>query len=334
MIGDDTGEGARVRVVTTDPEYATEAFRRGFPDIRLRATQDGPPFRFDYERAGDGRILVNRLSLSGAAEFQGSISEAIAVGRVRRGRFGLVYGRSEIDTARPYLRPVGRSVARMEDLEVELLEVDPTAFALAASLRLEGSGRVVQPPTPTTAGPTSPALAVHWQRISDYAIAAAFDRDAFASPLIRAGVFELLVSGLLATFPLAGEDAADGSDVQPATIRRALAYIDDHLTEPIDVVQIAAAARLSVRGLQAGFHRHLGVTPMEQVRLRRLAADGVLRPPSTRVDPAALGYPLTAFVSISISQSSGTSSTRIFCTALKLMNPLMMPRPLPVTRCT
>jgi AraC-like DNA-binding protein len=270
--GDGTGDVVQLHLVTTDPERATETFRQAFPGIELHAMRDGPSFRFDYRRTGDGRVTANRLSLDGAAEGRGSVADVIAVGRARQGRFGLVYGREEIDTSLPYLRPTGPSTARMENVVLELLELDPTAFAIAASQRLEGSGQVVHPPFPTAASPTSPALATTWQRISDYAADAVFDHDAFASPLIRASVFDLLVSGLLATFLLTEQRSADGFDVHPATIRRALAYIDDHLADPIDVVQIAAAARLSVRGLQTGFRRHLGVTPMEHVRLRRLAA--------------------------------------------------------------
>lgn len=38
-------------------------------------------------------------------------------------------------------------------------------------------------------------------------------------------------------------------------------------------------------------------------RLRRLAADGVLKPFSQRVDLAALGYELVAFMSLSVSQT-------------------------------
>lgn len=41
-------------------------------------------------------------------------------------------------------------------------------------------------------------------------------------------------------------------------------------------------------------------------RLNRLARSGALRSFGRRVDPAALGYPLIAFVSIEISQSNGS----------------------------
>lgn len=55
-----------------------------------------------------------------------------------------------------------------------------------------------------------------------------------------------------------------------------------------------------------GLARTLGIARNTvQARLARLAAGGALRSFSHRVDPAALGYHLTAFVSLSISQAEG-----------------------------
>lgn len=54
--------------------------------------------------------------------------------------------------------------------------------------------------------------------------------------------------------------------------------------------------------------RSLGVARNTvQARLKRLEA-GALRSFGQRVDPAALGYPLVAFVSLSISQSAGDAA--------------------------
>jgi AraC-like DNA-binding protein len=263
----------RVTVITNDPERATEAFRHGFPGIHLQAVTDGPAFRFEWQRVSDGRITANRLRLTGSAEGRGSIREAIAVGRVRGGRLALEYGREVVDTARPYLRPAGRSVAHLEDARLELIELDPAAFSAAARRYLEGTGRVLLPPSPRTAAPSTGALVATWEQVSAHVVDAAFDEAAWASPLIRSGLFDLVVASLLATFPLTTEVRAPGPDgVRPSSIRRAVAYIEDHVAEPLDVVAIADAARVSVRGLQAGFQRHLGVTPMQHLRLRRLAA--------------------------------------------------------------
>lgn len=55
-----------------------------------------------------------------------------------------------------------------------------------------------------------------------------------------------------------------------------------------------------------GIARTLGVARNTvQARLRRLSGQGALRNFGQRVDPAALGYPLVAFISLEISQSSG-----------------------------
>lgn len=49
-----------------------------------------------------------------------------------------------------------------------------------------------------------------------------------------------------------------------------------------------------------------------QARMKRLEA-GALRSFGQRVDPAALGYPLVAFVSLSISQSTGDAAADDLC---------------------
>lgn len=61
----------------------------------------------------------------------------------------------------------------------------------------------------------------------------------------------------------------------PATVRRALAYIDENAHLPITVDDIAASVHISTRGLQYAFRRALDVTPAECLRQARL--DGAHR---------------------------------------------------------
>lgn len=56
----------------------------------------------------------------------------------------------------------------------------------------------------------------------------------------------------------------------PRHVRRAVEFIESHLDDPITVGAIAAAAGVSVRSLQEGFRRTLGVTPTAHVRNLRL----------------------------------------------------------------
>jgi transcriptional regulator GlxA family with amidase domain len=53
-------------------------------------------------------------------------------------------------------------------------------------------------------------------------------------------------------------------------LRRALAFVEEHAGEPITLNEIAMAARLSPRGLQAAFRRHLDTTPLAYLRSVRM----------------------------------------------------------------
>jgi AraC-like DNA-binding protein len=62
----------------------------------------------------------------------------------------------------------------------------------------------------------------------------------------------------------------------PQPVRRALIFIDEHAGDPITLNEIALAARLSPRGLQAAFRRHLDTTPLaylHSVRMERAHRD-------------------------------------------------------------
>ncbi|WP_328936371.1 AraC family transcriptional regulator [Streptomyces tauricus] len=92
-------------------------------------------------------------------------------------------------------------------------------------------------------------------------------------PLIVSAASQMLAASVLAAFPhSARTDAAaqDRNDAHSLTLRRALAYIDDHAEEPITVADIAAAAHVTIRALQYAFRRHLDTTPTAHLRWVRL----------------------------------------------------------------
>ncbi|MFI6498084.1 AraC family transcriptional regulator [Nonomuraea typhae] len=65
--------------------------------------------------------------------------------------------------------------------------------------------------------------------------------------------------------------ADPGPPAGQAALRRARRYCEDHAGELVTLRDIAAAARVSVRTLQASFRRHLQTTPMAYLRAVRLA---------------------------------------------------------------
>ena len=77
----------------------------------------------------------------------------------------------------------------------------------------------------------------------------------------------LFLEALAERHPAAESRAAIGDE---APLRRAEAWIEANLAEPIGVEEIAAEAGVSVRGLRAAFQRRRGCRPLEFLRARRL----------------------------------------------------------------
>jgi transcriptional regulator GlxA family with amidase domain len=97
--------------------------------------------------------------------------------------------------------------------------------------------------------------------------------ELLANDLLRASAVDALYATAIAAFPIevVGPSAPPGGTL-PSTVRRAVAYIDDNVDAPIRIEDVAQAARLSVRGLQGAFQRHLGTTPGRALRAARLSA--------------------------------------------------------------
>ncbi|MEI4271814.1 helix-turn-helix domain-containing protein [Klenkia sp. LSe6-5] len=94
-------------------------------------------------------------------------------------------------------------------------------------------------------------------------------------PLVHRELVNLTAATMLTVFPntamIRGYVAGPG-DTRPAAVRRAVAYIDDHVSLPITVTDIADAAGTTPRALRAAFHRHLDTTPTAHLRRARLHA--------------------------------------------------------------
>ncbi len=123
--------------------------------------------------------------------------------------------------------------------------------------------------------PHSPAAAEHLRQtifyLRDHVLA---DPAVRAQPLIASTSSQMLAASVLAAFPNTADtddSAQDRTDARSTTLRRAVAYIDDHADQPLTVADIAAAAHVTVRALQYAFRRHLDTTPLAYLRRARLA---------------------------------------------------------------
>ena len=101
--------------------------------------------------------------------------------------------------------------------------------------------------------------------------------DLGRNPLVGRHVEGLVLDGLLLgqAHSHNGVVTWDRPVALGAAIKHAVELIEEHPGEPWTTVRLAAEVHLSVRALQAGFHRDLATPPMtylRQIRLRRASA--------------------------------------------------------------
>jgi transcriptional regulator GlxA family with amidase domain len=127
----------------------------------------------------------------------------------------------------------------------------------------------------TDLSPISPEHARYWSALARHVTRDVMpDPYAVASPLIVAATAHSVAAAMLYCFPraTAGElhRRVDGMPVHPATLRRAVAFIDDNAHRAVTLGDIVVASGISVRALQQAFRRHYGTTPTGYLRQVRL----------------------------------------------------------------
>ncbi|MEU8651700.1 helix-turn-helix transcriptional regulator [Streptomyces sp. NPDC048737] len=246
---------ARMRIDSGGPDAGrTRVSRAAMPSVTVDELDLG--FEMSYSVTPLGRIclcLVHEGTIRDHT-FDG-VEDAFGPGDV-------------VSFAPPELPYSGRICAARYN--ITMLDTD-----LLAQVAATAPGRRPGPVRLTGHRPHSPAAARQLRQtigyLRDHVLAAPGVAD---QPLVAATAAQHLAAGVLAAFPntaFTEPTATDRNDARPATLRRALAYIDDHAAEPVTVADIAAAAHVTVRALQYAFRRHLDTTPLAHLRRVRLA---------------------------------------------------------------
>lgn len=164
--------------------------------------------------------------------------------------------------------PFGATVANTQ-LETAIL--DP---ALPSQIADTEPGRTQQPVRFTGYQPVSARAARQWKDTYAYIRDSVPAGTAAAGEhLITASLARLMVTTALAVFPnnaLTDPTIEDRRDSHPATLRRAVAFIEDNAHRDISVADIAGAAHVTIRAVQLAFARHLETTPLAYLRRVRL----------------------------------------------------------------
>lgn len=270
LISGPNESGSRVAVSTHDRTEATRLLRRAYPHVAVEIGGGDGPFVFRHSSVGDGRLWSTEMMLTGSARATGTFQDGtLSVGEVLAGRLSAEFARARIDPARPFLQPSGAARMAFDDLHLRMTVLDAEAFRAAAE-RYERRGA---PARLSRSAPSSQAAGVAWAWTAAHIQRAVRDPHTLDNPIIAGELFDLAVRTVLACFAEPAEDPGATSVAgAPRAVRRAVAYLEEHALDAVTVPDVAAAARISVRSLQALFRRHLGVSPVEHLHAIRLEA--------------------------------------------------------------
>jgi AraC-like DNA-binding protein len=161
--------------------------------------------------------------------------------------------------------------ATVRDAELELAVFDP---ALPSQVAATAPDRAPKPVRFTGYEPVSAQAAQRWKATYAYLRDCIFAGPGHAAgSLFTASAANLLIATALATFPndaVTDPTIEDRRDSRPATLRRAITFIDEHAHLDISLADIAAAACVTIRAIQLAFRRHLNTTPLAYLRRVRL----------------------------------------------------------------
>jgi AraC-like DNA-binding protein len=258
---------------TESPDEAAMAFAPRYPGVQISAVEPGR-FRVAASESGDERLSLTSLHWAAAGRAHAQTNSSYAVCDVYEGTVSLTSGAVPLDTSRLVLAPARPVDAAWEGAHrVRAVRVEQEALDAFAREHFAS-------PTLTVAFTGSNALsATHealWRAVERH-----IREDVAAHPehlhndLIWDAARRHLMATMLSVFPNTTLDAAparDGARALPASVRRAVAYMEEHLAEPVSLADLARAARLSPRGLLSAFHRVLETTPTQHLRLLRLEA--------------------------------------------------------------
>jgi len=258
---------------TADPEEAHAFMRAVYTEntMRIAGSRDG--FQMRHTVAGAGSLSVAVLTHTMSVEHVAQPLGYPLVGRVLRGKIERETGgetvRAGLGDMFLVAQPDQPYTVRWDDVGLQLIQVSPGVLAEVAGVSEAGRLRF------TSLVPESPASARQLAATVDFIASGLLaSPEAVASPLLIGGATRLLAGAMLTAFRYETGIPAERlpGPGSTATLRRAMAFIEEFAGHDIGAADIAAGAHVTLRAVQHAFQRHLGTTPtayLRQVRLDR-----------------------------------------------------------------
>jgi AraC-like DNA-binding protein len=265
----------RFEVATRDIYRAHESIRDTFAGHRLLIRGSQQDFRYRQTTATAGDLAVDTVFHTiGVREEVDDPIDATWVVRVTGGAFEVGHAREKVRATAGgvLLFPQGVPFTcewPLVDLRVVRLPTREIAHRAAAHAGLDPADFRFE-----SLAPGTPALGRFCASTIGYVHSLVASHDSpVAEPLVQAAAMDSIAAAVLAAFPnnADGDRPTGRPDVgTPASVRRALDFMEAHAHEPLTLEEIARSAGVGPRALQEAFRRHRGTTPLAHLRGTRL----------------------------------------------------------------
>ncbi|WP_242625210.1 helix-turn-helix transcriptional regulator [Krasilnikovia cinnamomea] len=257
---------------TTDAQVAEQMLNDNIARCRLESVGDRHHMR--VAQTSLGPVILDSVCFAMRFTAHGDPVRFIPIGRVVSGTVTYRSGTAAADHSPGDLfiacHPGQDWRATVHDLHAESAHLDPDLLAQVAATSPD---HIAQPLRFTGYRPVCAQAARRWNTVFTYVREAVAGLSAVDQPLLTGRLARLLAATALVAFPnnaLLDPTLEDSRDARPASLRRAVAYIDDNAHRDVSPAEIAAAARVSIRTVQLAFRRHLDTTPMAYLGRVRL----------------------------------------------------------------
>lgn len=249
---------------STDPAVAADAIARTHLNHNVSVDPAGAEFVFAERVRGSRLLSLETAACSGVVSGTVEPDSAMVLVWLKSGS-GTIDGKA-VPIGRPVLYRNEPQAVRFESFQQDVIRIDRATIEHVAAERGGWQpGPVEFHPHHVPEGPT---LAAWWLMIRTIAADVLGGPDEVSEERERQ-LTRFAAGGLLTAIPHwpVGQNAPAAASTRFA---RAEAFLLEHAREPITVTDIAAAAGLSVRGVQAAFNRYHGITPLGYLRHIRL----------------------------------------------------------------
>lgn len=263
-----------MQFTSSDVEQVEATWQQFVPSASLQRV-DPRSFRFEWRSAELAGMTLVDYELAAQVHSRAEPLEQLLVCRVDAPDARVWSGRQALDPGSPWLSdgtPVEAQwsrTARVRGLVFERRIAEQQARQLTGhdTIDLRATGL----------SPHTAATGAAWERMFRY-VGSSVGPEGTDDAILVAEYARHALLTTLASFPNTFTEALRRPAQRtgaPATVRRALLFIDENAHLPITVDDVAMASFISTRGLQYAFRRALDMTPADALRRARL--DGARR---------------------------------------------------------